>query len=289
MQAIAQWILGHRLASVAWVLITIATSPWISLNALLGVFGLALVWLRKGDKEGLILASWAMIPALCIAYQFTNLLPTLLIITTAIGSITLRRTAGWNLALASLSATTLLISLLLMLVGEPYLSVYINAYEQLATQLHQQAQQNPELMQQIPTTLSLSTVAGFLGSTLITCSFFCLLLARYYQARLFNPNGLQQEFHMLSLSKAETLSAIVVTGFFLSQTNFHSWVWMSLFPLLISGVALFHFFAKQKQLSIGWYFLFYIVLIVLNPFKFVMVTFAAIDSFSSFRARLTKT
>ncbi|MCY4044163.1 MAG: hypothetical protein OXE99_03695 [Cellvibrionales bacterium] len=289
MQAIAQWILSHRLAAAAWVLITLATSPWISLNALLGVFGLALVWLRKGDKEGLILTSWAMIPALCIAYQFTNLMPTLLVIITAIGSMTLRRTAGWHLALVSLSASTIIVSLLLMFTGDSYLSVYIHAYEQLATQLHQQAQTNPELMKQIPATLTLSTVAGFLGSTLITSSFFCLLLARYYQAKLFNPNGLQKEFHLLSLSKAETLCAIVVTGFFISQTNFHSWIWMAMFPLVISGIALFHFFAKQKHLAIGWYILFYIVLIVVNPFKFVMATFAAIDSFNSLRAQIAKT
>ncbi len=259
----------------------------MNLNALLGASGLALVWLRKGDKEGLFAAAWALIPALCIAYQFNSYYPLALLVPACLASAALRVTSRWSLTLIALSAGSIITSFIVMVFGSESLQVYITAYEQITTQIQQQAMQNPELVKLLPKTLQLSTVAGVLGTTLILSSFLSLLIARYYQAKLFNPGGLQEEFHTLRLSRIETLAALLVTGFFIIQAHAYlSWIWMSIFPLLISGIAFFHFFAKQKKLATPWYVLFYIVLIVWNPFKIMMVTLAILDSFTPIRQRI---
>ncbi len=285
MQTLFGWIISSRLAAAIWVLFCIGTSYWVNINALIGAAALALVWLRKGDTEGLITAAWAFIPAACLAYQFHSYFALLLIVSVCIGSALLRLTRSWANTLVALAITCVTLSAGLLLLEGSY-SHYIAGYDYFLTQLRQQAAQNTELLKNLPAAITAVDVAKLVGAILLSTSFLSVLIGRFYQAKLFNPGGFKAEFHQLRLSKLQSIACVLLFALCLSQQNLQGWVWAPMFPLLISGIGLFHYFAGTKQLATPLYVLFYILIIVLDPFKFMMATFAVLDSLTSIRQKL---
>lgn len=127
-------------------------------------------------------------------------------------------------------------------------------------------------------------LAGLIGANVVLTGFLSTALARSWQAKLYNPGGFQQEFHQLRLGKLELLILIALTALLLQLGNdYLTWLAITLLPLLIAGVAVFHALAYKKQLGKSWYVLFYIALLWLDPLKVILVVVAAVDSVKDIR------
>jgi len=116
----------------------------------------------------------------------------------------------------------------------------------------------------------------------------CLLMvARWWQALLYNPGGFQQEFHQLRLQPrvAGLLMALFVLAS-MGVTVLSGWVLYFVLPLFFAGLALVHGLIGMKKLSRLWLLAFY--MLMLNPLLAQLLTVAAlIDSFYDFRRRVT--
>lgn len=288
MLPLAQWVMQGRGQALAFVVIALATSPWLWPNSILVAAVIALIWMRNGNKEGLFLCLWAVLPATVLIVFRGNFTPLLMVLIAAVSSEVLRITRSWPYGLIALSASGLITAAGLEIFAQEHLSAYVEIYSQFLTDLQQQMP-DQELSQILLASIDTAFVAGLFGTMLMISSFFSLTLARSWQAKLYNPGGFQQEFHQLRLAKANIVIAVLMTtGFYLMGMQYLTWVWIALFPLLIAGVALFHVVAKSRNLAMQWYILFYCVLVFWDPLKILLVLITIVDSISNIRSRLLK-
>jgi hypothetical protein len=117
--------------------------------------------------------------------------------------------------------------------------------------------------------------------------FAGLVLARYWQAALYNPEGFGREFQQLRLSPAIAL-ALVALGVLLTLPgpDYRMWLALAGMPFAIAGVALVHGMAALKgwgrgplvTMYVAWFFL-------LGPITATLFLLALIDSWVDFRGR----
>jgi hypothetical protein len=117
-----------------------------------------------------------------------------------------------------------------------------------------------------------------------------LLLGRYWQAKLYNPDGYKADFHTLRLPY--WFVAIALGVFFISASD-PSWVGLMpviLVPLFIMGISLVHGVIAMGQLSSQWLMAFYISFVFFLPYMYaLLILVALLDVFIDFRKRLKDT
>jgi uncharacterized protein YybS (DUF2232 family) len=304
MLPLAQWIMQGRRQAIGFVLITLITGLIIWPNTILAAAAITLVTLRLGIKEGLQLSAWAIIPAGVFAVYLQNFTPLLLIATCLACSQLLRATQSWSLTLLLLSFLGLLAATgLLTFTGEQLeqqAAMIGQALSEFATQAESAKSASTEaskaatseqqsMIELLQPLLNKVFLAGLFATSIVITGFLSLALGRSFQAGLYNPGGFQTEFHQLRLGKTELFILIVASlGILQLGANYLSWLGLTLVPLLVAGIAVFHAFAKSKKLAKHWYVLFYIVLIMSEPVKMILMMLAVVDCFINLRSKLTQ-
>ena len=288
MLQLAQWLMQGRWQSIVFVLATSLSSVIFLPNMILAAAAMVLITLRHGIKEGSILGLWAIIPASIFAFYWQAITPLLLIIASLGCAQVLRTTQSWSLSLLLLSLLGLVTSTTLVLLASPWLEQFIASLLEVinifATQSNSPEQQAD--WAEIRSSFTVVTLAGLFGTNLVIIGFLGVALGRSWQAKLYNQGGFQLEFHQLRLGKYELILAVSLSLVLLALSkDLLLWISMSLFPLLVAGIALFHAYAAHKGLSKTWYVVFYALLILLNPLKIILVSLAAMDVFINYRRR----
>jgi hypothetical protein len=120
----------------------------------------------------------------------------------------------------------------------------------------------------------------------------CLLIARWWQAMLYNPGGFREEFHGLRLGRGSGLAILVLLVLAASPLGFVALLARDVAMimaalLLLPGLALMHFLVAWRKASIGWLVVVYGLLLFAMPQTIaVMALLAFADSWLDFRARL---
>ncbi|CAA0082696.1 Uncharacterised protein [BD1-7 clade bacterium] len=286
----AQWIMRGRNQALAFVLIAIATSPIFWPGSILAAAAVTLVGLRLGEKQGTQLWFWGLLPTIAVAAYSDSYVPLLIITSSWITSLILRRTTSWSYSLVSLTICSLVAAVALELLATSSLQSYVDVYARFMQEAQQQMADAPELKALLPDSIETPFVAGLLATFTLIGSFFAVILGRSWQAKLYNPGGFQREFHALKLSRVESIGFLLLAGVLMNLgEQYLTWIWIAFFPFLIAGVALFHAFALEKKIAIPWYVLFYIVLTLWDPLKMILVLVGIIDSIADFRSRTRRT
>lgn len=289
MLPLAEWAMRGRGQALGLIVILLLTTPIIWPNSMLAAAVLALIALRKGVKEGFRLYFWALLPAIALLY-WSNLLPLLLLSMSLLTAVLLRQLRSWSLVLTAISLSGLAVALLANTLAESSLLNVVQQMEEIFQELKSNADaQQQEAYSAFIELISAEFLAGMLAAVLCISSFLSLVLARYWQAALFNPGGFQQEFHQLRLDKTWLVFSLAATIMLLSfGKQYITWVWVVLFPVLVTGFALFHAVAKHKKLRKHWYVIFYIIVLLGDIPKMILVLFALADSVSDFRSKLSE-
>jgi len=119
-----------------------------------------------------------------------------------------------------------------------------------------------------------------------------LLLARWWQALLYNPGGFRAEFHQLRLPKA--LSVVLLLAALLMWLQSGTDVTVLEYALIllvvawfIQGLALAHGVVGKLGSSSGWLFGIYLLLLFALPHTVIVLAMVGIaDAWFDFRARL---
>jgi hypothetical protein len=120
-----------------------------------------------------------------------------------------------------------------------------------------------------------------------------LLLARWWQAVLYNPGGFRQEFHNLRLHRMLGFIALPVLALtFLGNQegdvqllDFAALLLMAVY--FIQGLAVVHGLVGKTKGKQGWLIATYVLLIMAMPHMFVMLSVAGyVDTWFDFRARV---
>lgn len=239
----------------------------------------ALVFLRHGKSEALIVLAWAVLPAAGWAVA-GDMIPLLTLLGSTLLAGVLRSFGSWEFAL--LTAIGVGIAAQLALVLQP-------GFVELMQQQIALVMANPELQGQVnvlPEDQMQQLLKMFYGMMLMLLAVTVLMLARYWQAALYNPGGFRQEFHQLRLSWKTT--AILCSVFVLATlgpVQLQPFSILFVLPLLIAGVALVHGIAGLKKWPVAVMAIFYVAM--MSPVMTQILVLAAIaDSWVDFRSRV---
>lgn len=262
--------------------------------AALGVVSLLFAWvsaavvglvtLRKGPGQGFIVLAWTLLPALAVALWGRDIGPATALIGTAIAAVVLRGTMSWPYTLVAAALVGFCVSLLAHTLGSAYVEQLLATLGEFFEQLRSQmtAEQAAQLAQ--PTAAQVSGLLGF-GATSSTVAG--LLLARWWQALLYNPGGFRDEFHRLRLSlpvAGGLIAALVLTNALGAEFRF--WALIFAVPFVVAGFALIHGLAGIKGWGWGLLMLCYLGWLLSDWVKLVLFAAVLVDSVWDIRARL---
>lgn len=281
MRALAAFAMGGRTRAM---FLAMASSG----SLLFGWFSaslVALVTLRKGIGEGLVLLLWASLPAMLLIRVTGDSTVLALILGTAGLGLVLR--ASMSLALTALVSTAIALATgaLTLALGGGMLEELVRVFGEFIVTLEAQRQEAgiAPLGMREPTALLL---AGMLGTANGALSFLCLALARSWQAGLYNPGGFGVEFRALRFPPAVVVAlalaaaALVATGF-----DARSWAAAMLLPLTIAGFALLHARARHRGQGSLWMGALYLAWAVFDAAKLALIGLVIADAAIDFRQR----
>lgn len=280
MKSLAEFVMRGRLQAL---LVVVAGAGsllfcWISAAAL------ALVTLRKGAGSGAWLFMWALLPAGTLLYAYGDSGPLALLAGTLVLALVLRASVSLSMAVLAAVGVGIVAGLAMVMFSGQYLDEVAAYFGEFLGSLEQQLSQGGEAVE-LPRP-GASQIAGMLGAGTAVTSVLCLLLARYWQAALYNPGGFSVEFKALSYPAAVSSVLVVVALALWSQgLQYRTWAMICLIPLTFAGLALIHTRADSRGRGSGWLTVFYITWLIFDPVKLLVVFFAIADSWMNFRRR----
>lgn len=252
---------------------------------LIGPAAVGLVTLRKGSFEGALVTLWASLPFVVSYFAgqsspFIAVMSILALANTLIVANVLRGTASWSLALVSDVCVAVGFVVVAGVVFQTDLGVMMSDLTELFVSVSEQLEKD----------YVMPDTSGVLAWVAWMTAFSALLgvvVARWWQALLFNPGGFQQEFQGIRLESKVGLGCLllVILGFTL-LSEFQFWLQLASIPLIVCGLSLLHYTAKVKKAGGYWLVLMYLGLFLGPVMSGLLVALGAIDSVLNLRARL---
>jgi len=278
MRAFAEFVMRGRMQATFGVAGSIA----VPLLFWLGAAGGGLVLLRRGLSDALGVLFWASLPALFWWYLGDPSIALIMGGTLVLAQV-LRTTTSWVWVLfASVVLGTVFVGVLSTVSRE--------LIESLAGAVRPML---PQLIKDLPADRLaameeslIPTLSGLIASSFQAASLLCLVLARYWQAALFNPGGFGQEFRAIRLPPA--LAIMLLAGVLLVPAlspQMASLAPVCMVPLLFAGVGLGHGLIALKRLSSFWGIGLYVAVLLAGN---LICLLAVIDSLFDFRGRLMR-
>jgi hypothetical protein len=246
----------------------------------------ALVALQRGPKSGFWVLLWASLPALVLIQLTGDATPLSLLVGTALLAMVLQVTMSLSLAVLLSGAVGLLTGVLFLAVGQAMLEQVAAVFAEFFQALEEQARQGEgaESLQLVPPTVP--QLAGMMGAANAMLSVLCLALGRYWQSALYHPGAFGAEFRELRFPPAVTLGlAIAAFALAFAGVEFRSWAACLLVPLTAVGFALVHSRAKLAGQGSLWLTGVYLIWLVFDVAKLVLVGAVLVDAQMNFRAR----
>lgn len=252
---------------------------------LIGPAAVGLVTLRKGSVEGALVALWASLPFVVSYFAgqsspFVAVMSILALANTLIVANVLRGTASWSLALVSDVCVAVGLVVVAGVVFRTDLGVMMTDLTELFVSVSEQLEKDYVM----PDT---SSVLAWVAWMTAFSALLGVVVARWWQALLFNPGGFQQEFQGIRLESKVGLGCLllVILGFTL-LSEFQFWLQLASIPLIVCGLSLLHYTAKVKKAGGYWLVLMYLGLFLGPVMSGLLVALGAIDSVLNLRARL---
>lgn len=246
---------------------------------------LGLVTLRAGWSNGLLVLLWGLLPALLtLGFSEVQALVPMLAISSALvcyaAALLLRQSASWPQALF---ASVALASLIGLGSGLWFPGLLRQIGEQLSDFLHL-LQPEADLAP-----LNSELASGMLAYGVAFSGLLGLILARWWQALLYNPSGFAQEFQALRLTQLQALISLAAGIYCLLQgAAYLMWSVLFTLPLLFQGLAIVHKTANLRSWGRFWLGLFYAALVLIDVLSQLLVLLAFLDTWLNFRKRLNK-
>ena len=287
----ASFIMAGRIQAAFFVVLSTLVSLLIPPIIVFSNAAIALITLRKGWQQGVIytLLATATLVLISIALKqqasssiaagLANWLPIVLIASA------LAMTKSWSKTLQLtlvLSAAGVLLFHLLHPDAENYWKVTLEQFKPL---LQQAAQ-----FEGIDIDETINKAARWMTATftsaLTVIMIISLIIARNWQARLFNPGGFGEEFRQIAIGKQFAIALLIgIAIAVITQSQIIiELIMVGVTIFMFQGLSLAHTLVKQREMNTGWLVTLYILMFILLIQMIVLLAaIAIIDSFVDFR------
>ena len=268
----------------------------VPLLSILSSAVVALVVMRKGLTDGLVVGAISALASGLLAHLLLGSpLPVvgfMLVLWLPIWVLAaiLRSTRSLDLVVQlALGFGLLLIGAFYLQLGEPqaqWAEILRPVAEGFVESQVMDADQSQAFVQVMAAWMNGIFAAGFYFQLLLA-----MLLARSWQAQLYNPGGFRKEFHALRASRALGIVALPLLGFTLLQgTDAPALIrdiGLLVAPLFfLLGLAVAHGVVARTGMHTGWLIALYVLLFVAMPYAEILVALIGLaDVFTDFRGR----
>ena len=289
MRGLAEYIMrGRREATLA-----VAIAAAIPLLFWFSAAAVALVVLRRGLSDAVPILVWGLLPA--VVWAVVGDLTPLLVITGSAGlAVVLRQHNDWvRVLLLAVPLGVVFALVLLSALSEPLQQLAGSFREMLPELLEQMGVQLDEANRAVLLSrldqLMIPVLGGVLGAMHILMVLVSLMLARYWQAGLYNPGGFRQEFHQLRLPPLASIGLLALVVLAPQWPALAMLSPVASVPLLLAGLALLHGVVGARNLGKGWLIGLYVLLVLFVRFAYPLIMFLAfVDSLFDFRSRMRR-
>lgn len=296
MHRLAKYVMSGRAQAVSVAVILALLGFLFPPIALASAAVVALVALRKGIEQGLIVMGWGGLaiailaglmlraPLAGVVYALAQWLPVLVF------AQVLRRTASWPIVMTALAITGLVLVVAVHLLVPNVASVWLEVLQQGLGSLLQKAGMTPaDVSDAIHRAAHYAT--GALAVSLVLSVSLSLILARSWQAALYNPGGFREEYTRwrLGIPLAALAALLVLLAFMFHNDELIELVMVVLTPFLLQALGLIHGLIRQSGMHTGWLVGIYVLLFVAPPQMGALLSaVGVIDSFADLRTRLRR-
>jgi len=294
MQTLAAYILRGRIQAAGFIGLFGAIGWIFPLSFLLSSAAAALVVLKKGAREGLLVLIGATV--FCTLMASIRFGTPVLAIVNALAIWLPVWIAAQVLRTSRSQASVLIVVMIMSLflaIGIRYFvgDIEVFWHDSLIKYASKIAiVANAERQADVIKVLAL-IMNGFVAVSFGLMTMLSVLLARWWQSLLFNPGGFGEEFSKVQIPALITVPilvcAILVTVVKLPIPPYGmllDLLMIGLVTLMFHGLAVVHFFVREKNLGNGWLVGLYFFLVVAAVYVISVLAMLAIsDSFSNFR------
>lgn len=280
MRAIAEFIMRGRMQAT----LVVAGSAALPLLVWLSAAAAALILLRRGAADAFSVWVWALLPA--AVWWFIGEPTTLMLVAgTLVLAQVLRVTASWTwVLLASVVLGGVFVQVIEAVSADMLkgMAEFIRAvFSQYAAEAKMPAEQLADVQASL-----IAALPGFLASSLQLMCVLCLVLARYWQAALYNPGGFGLEFRAIRLKPAVAVGLLLGVLFAPALgERFAVLAPLCTVPLFFAGLALGHGVIAMKRLGSFWVLTLYMAVLIIGNLICIL---AVVDSLIDFRGRMAR-
>lgn len=281
MRALAEFAMRGRAQAIGVAVAGIVLPFFVWVSA--AVIGL--VALRRSSQDTFIVLGWSLLAAVAVMLWQGDPGPVVALVGTAVAAGVLRWSRSWPFALAAIVVAGLLSAVLLNAVDSRFVTELVAMLNEFLAKLRERM---PPEQASLLGAMSAVQVSGLLGLRSACLMVAGLLLARWWQAALYNPGGFREEFHSLRLP-VPVVVGLIAAGVLVAVVGSDYKIWSALFalPFIVAGFALIHGLVGLKRWGRGPLVVLYVAwLLVWELVTGALLVLAVLDSWWDFRGRL---
>ena len=278
MRGLAAFVMRGRLQASG----VAALASVLPLLSWLGASIVALVVLRRGNKEGLLVFLWAFLPLVLVYQTGGDSSGMIALLGAFLAAVVLRLSVSWVVTLYATVVAAVMGSLVFMQLSESILMAFVDWYVDVMESLAADTGA-PVVTAASGERQAVSYLAMGQGYMMV----LALMLARWWQSVLYNPGGFKQEVQQTRLTPKASLPLVLVMAGCLVTDGFGTWVGVASIPFVVIGSGLVHWILDSQNRSNHWYVMYYVTLVMFFQLaSAALVVLVIADGFIDLRQRI---
>lgn len=292
----ARYIMAGRLQAISFLVLFSVLALLLPPLTVLSNAAVALVTLRAGWQQGLILALAGAITLGLLTFLLESnpsagfILGLVQWSPVVVIAAVLYRTVSWDWTLQTVLMIAAAGILLFHAVVPDSAGLWREVLEKSVKPLLEANQEQADSIEEWLSTFS-HWMTGITAALFSVIWIASIIIARYWQAQLYNPGGFGEEFRELRLSRAAAIAVIVLVAVSIATHNKVAIeiLMVGVAVFLFQGLSMIHALVKRFEVHPVALFVLYIMILSVPHYMAVLLAaFGIIDSFADFRTKLVK-
>lgn len=292
----ASFIMAGRIQAAIFVVLSTLISLVLSPLIVFSNAAIALITLRKGWQQGILYALLASVVLVIVSMLLkqqassgliagaATWLPMVLIAS----ALAVTNSWGKTLQLTLLLGTA---GVLLFHLTHPDASAFWKpVLEQVKPLLQKTQQLSASKIDEVINNAS-HWMTGTFAAVFAIITILSLIIARNWQALLYNPGGFGEEFRQIRIGKQASIAFIVgiVIAVITASHLIIELIMVGIAVFMFQGLSLAHSIVKQREMNVRWLIGLYVLMFLLLIQMIVLLaTFGLVDNFSDFRRKIAR-